>query len=170
MGFSHYSGDLCFKRTDYARFLSRPVGFENPPRSEPFPRSEILPDSDISRGEGPLPLLPVSHPAGDMRDPFIAPAVSRVLDSGAVFGFFDRYSDAPAAPPRIFFESRAGSTPEIQNRGPDSFPEDFPLLLRGGLPVELLHVSKELVEKFLQLPLIIPDMDITHSRSVRRLA
>ena len=168
MCFTHYSGDLCFKRTDYARFLSRPVGFENPPRSEPFPRSEILPDSDIRCREGPLPFLPVSHPAGYMRDPFIAPSVGRVLDAGAVFGFFDRYSDAPAAPPRIFFESRAGSTPEIQNRGPDSFPEDLPLLLRGGAAVELLHVRQKLVEELLDLLLIVPDMYLTHSRSVRR--
>ena len=164
MGFSHYSGDLCFKRTDYARFLSAPVCFEDPPRSEPLASSEILPDSDIRCREGPLPLLPVPHPAGYVRDPLIAPSVCRVLDSGTVFGFFDRYPDAPAAPPRIFFERRAGSAPKIQNRGPDSFPQDLPLLLRGGLPVELFHVLQELVEQFLQLPLIIPDMDITHSR------
>ena len=164
MGFSHYSGDLCFKRTDYARFLSRPVGFENPPRSETFPRAEILPDSDIRCREGPLPFLPVSHPAGYMRDPLVAPAISRILDSGTVFRGFRRCPDAPAASSRVLFERGAGSAPEVKHCGPDSFPEDFPLLLRGGLPVELCHVLQELVEKFLQLLLIIPDMDIMHSR------
>ena len=138
--------------------------FEDPPRSEPPASSEILPDSYVCCGKGPLPLLPVPQPAGDMRDPLIAPAVSRVLDSRAVFGFFDRYPDAPAAPSRVLLERGAGSAPEIQNRGPDGLAQDLPLLLRGGLPVELLHVLQELIEQFLQLLLIIPDMDITHSR------
>lgn len=164
MCLSHYSLYLCLKRSDYCRFLSLPVRFEDSPRSEPFASSEILPDSDIRCREGPLPLLPVSHPAGDMLDPFVAPAVGRVLDSGTVFGGFGRCPDAPAAPSRVLFEGRAGSAPEIQNRGPDGLAQDLPLLLRGGLPVELLHVLQELVEKFLQLPLIIPDVDITHSR------
>ena len=164
MGFSHYSGDLCFKRTDYVRFLSAPVCFEDPPRSEPLASSEILPDSDIRRGEGPLPFLPVSHPAGSVLDPFIAPSVSRILNPGAVFGGFSRCPDAPAAPSCIPLERRAGSAPEIQNRGPDSFPEDFPLLLRGGLPVELCHVLQKIVEKFFDFLFIVPDMYITHSR------
>lgn len=164
MGFSHYSGDLCLQRAYYARFLSAPVRFEDPPRSEPFASSEVLPDSDICRGEGPLPFLPVSHPVGYVLDPFIAPAVRRVLDSGAVFGGFGRCPDAPAAPSRVFFEGRPGSAPEIQNCGPDGLAQDLPLLLRGGLPVELFHVLQKSVEELFELPLIIPNMDITHSR------
>ena len=138
--------------------------FEDSPRSEAPASPEILPDSDIRCREGPLPLLPVPHPVSYMRDPLIAPAVSRVLNPGAVFRVFYRYPDAPAAPSRILLERRAGSAPEIQYRGPDSFAQDLPLLLRGGLPVELLHVLQELVEQLLQLPLVISDVDITHSR------
>ena len=138
--------------------------FEDSPRSEPFASSEVLPDSDIRCREGPLPLLPVPHPAGYMLDPFIAPSISRVLNPGTVFRVFDGYPDAPAAPSRVLLERGAGSAPEIQNRGPDSFAQDLPLLLRGGLPVELLHALQKLVEKFFDFLLIVPDVDITHSR------
>lgn len=89
------------------------MSFKDPagPHSPPSP--EILPDADIRRGERSLALLAVSHPTGYVLDPFIAPAVGRVLDSGAVFRRFGGGPDAPSTSAGIFPEAGPCSCPEV---------------------------------------------------------